>query len=291
MDLIENRPAFLTIILLCLYIILLFLERWHPLRKSTRSFLPRAFINISFTAVVYLTALLLISPLAVWALGIAVEKQFGLLPFLGLNPVFTFILGFLLMDLTFYYWHRINHEIPLLWRFHNVHHCDPDLDVTTSMRFHFVEIAYSSLFRVVQLGLIGLNPITFLAYEFAFQGNTFFHHSNVKLPLGLERLLNKVLVTPRMHGVHHSDYMTETNSNYSVVLSVWDRLHRTINLNVEQKKICIGVAAYLEKKDNRFWSLILMPFRPQRHYWQRGIENHKMRIESGLNEDKSLMLE
>src|SRR6185503_18602759 len=104
---------------------------------------------------------------------------------------------------------------------------DPDLDVSTGFRFHFGEIALSSIFRVVQIGLIGPSLTTFLVYELVFLVNTLFHHSNVRLPVDVERLLNKVFVTPRMHGIHHSQVRTELNSNFSVVFSWWDRLHRT----------------------------------------------------------------
>ena len=136
------------------------------------------------------------------------------------------------MDLTFYYWHRLNHTRPLLWRFHNVHHADPDMDVTTSFRFHWGEVLYSTVFRLLQVGLIGVSPLTYLVYEVVFNGATMFHHSNLRLPVAWERRLNRVFVTPRMHGVHHSAVGPETNSNYSVIFSWWDRLNRSLRLNV-----------------------------------------------------------
>jgi sterol desaturase/sphingolipid hydroxylase (fatty acid hydroxylase superfamily) len=179
------------------------------------------------------------------------------------------VLVFLLLDLAFYYWHRLNHEWPALWRLHNVHHCDPDLGVSTSFRFHFGEVALSTVFRVVQVTVIGASFPTFAVYEVAFQLNTLFHHSNVRLPIRLERWLNRVLVTPRMHGIHHSQVQEETNSNYSVVLPWWDRLHRTLRLNVPQSRIVIGVPGYAAPADNRLWNLLAMPFRKQREYWLR----------------------
>jgi sterol desaturase/sphingolipid hydroxylase (fatty acid hydroxylase superfamily) len=172
------------------------------------------------------------------------------------------------MDLTFYYWHRLNHTRRLLWRFHNVHHVDPDLDVSTSFRFHLGEVLYSTIFRLLQVGLLGILPAAYLLYELLFNGATLFHHSNVRLPIALERLLNRVLVTPRMHGVHHSVVAQETNSNYSVVFSVWDRLHRSIRLNVAQADIVIGVPGYLQPGDNRFLPLLTQPFARQKSYWR-----------------------
>jgi sterol desaturase/sphingolipid hydroxylase (fatty acid hydroxylase superfamily) len=102
------------------------------------------------------------------------------------------------MDLTFYYWHLANHRLPFLWRFHNVHHIDPDLDVSTAFRFHFGEITLSAVFSLLQVSLIGPSAWAFAAYQLVFQAEVLFHHCNVRLPVRAERLLNKVLVTPRM---------------------------------------------------------------------------------------------
>jgi sterol desaturase/sphingolipid hydroxylase (fatty acid hydroxylase superfamily) len=119
-----------------------------------------------------------------------------------------------MMDLTFYYWHRANRSISFFWRFHNVHHIDPDLDISTSFRFHFGEILYSLVFRAGQIYLLGIPLFTHLVYELVFQCATLFHHSNVRLPITFERSLNKIIVTPRMHGIHHSIVKDETNSNW-----------------------------------------------------------------------------
>jgi len=172
------------------------------------------------------------------------------------------------MDLSFYWWHVLNHRVPFLWRFHNVHHIDSDLDVSTGFRFHFGEVAMSAVFRVVQVALIGISAPAFATYELAFQANTLFHHSNLRLPIRFERLLNKLLVTPRMHGIHHSQVQGETNSNYSVVFPWWDRFHRTLGLNVPQSEIVIGVPGYSMVADRKLVNGLLMPFRKQRDYWR-----------------------
>ena len=172
------------------------------------------------------------------------------------------------MDLTFYYWHRANHAFRFFWRFHNVHHVDPDLDVSTSFRFHFGEVLYSLGFRALQTYLLGISLFTYLAYELVFQCATLFHHSNVRLPITFERVLNKIIVTPRMHGIHHSIVKDETNSNYSVIFRWWDLMHRTVRLNVEQADVVIGVPAYCNPVDNKFLNLLVLPFRKQREYWR-----------------------
>jgi sterol desaturase/sphingolipid hydroxylase (fatty acid hydroxylase superfamily) len=173
------------------------------------------------------------------------------------------------MDLAFYYWHIVNHQVPFFWRFHNVHHIDPDLDVSTGFRFHFGEVAMSAVFRVVQVSVIGISGWAFAVYELVFQANTLFHHSNLRLPIRFERLLNKMLVTPRMHGIHHSQVQRENNSNFGVVFPWWDRVHRTLGLNIAQAEIAIGIAGYSQPDDNQLQNALLMPFRKQRDYWRR----------------------
>ena len=117
---------------------------------------------------------------------------------------------------------------------HNVHHIDPDLDVSTAFCFHFGEVALSALFRAAQVLVIGPSLLAFAVYEVAFQTHTLFHHSDWRLHSGLERALCRVIVTPRMHGIHHSAIREENRSNFGVVFSFWDAVHRTLQLNVAQ---------------------------------------------------------
>jgi sterol desaturase/sphingolipid hydroxylase (fatty acid hydroxylase superfamily) len=145
---------------------------------------------------------------------------------------------------------------------------DLDLDVSTSFRFHFGEMVFSIALRAVQIALFGIPIQLFLVYEILFQAATEFHHSNLRLPVSFERRLVSLIVTPRMHGIHHSVVRAETDSNFSVVLSIWDRLHRTIRLNVPQDEITIGVPAYQDPSDQKLSALLLLPFRKQRDYWR-----------------------
>lgn len=248
---------------------LFLLERLSPLRRARRSLFGRLLVNLTFAAVAFATVALTVRPAAEVMLGWTQRSAFGLLQLPALPAAIRPVLAFLLMDLSFYWWHRANHRIPLLWRFHNVHHIDPDLDVSTAFRFHFGELAFSSAFRITQIGLIAPSPWAYAAYEFVFQAGTLFHHSNVRLPIRAERLLNRMLVTPRMHGIHHSQVREETNSNYASVLPWWDRLHRTLRLNVPQDAVEIGIPAYGRGADNRLWNTLALPFRRQRRYWQR----------------------
>jgi len=207
-------PALATLLIVAfLFGVLFVLERFVPLRAPKSELIARLVVNLCFSALAFGVAAAIVRPVARAAIRWAGLQPFGLIHIAPLPTTAQFILAFLLMDLSFYWWHVLNHRIPFLWRFHNVHHIDPDLDVSTGFRFHFGEVAMSAAFRVVQVALIGISAPAFAIYEIVFQANTVFHHSNVRLPIRLERLLNKVLVTPRMHGIHHSQVEGETNSN------------------------------------------------------------------------------
>ncbi len=245
------------------------LERFFPLRKNTRSLLARLLVNVAISALTFAAAVGLVQPAVRWALQWSATRPFGLVHLAALPAPVKFAVSFLLMDLAFYYWHLANHRVPFLWRFHNVHHVDPDLDVSTAFRFHFGEIALSAAFSVAQVSLIGISAWAFAVYQVAFQLEVLFHHSNVRLPIGLERMLNKVIVTPRMHGIHHSQVRRENNSNFGTIFCWWDRLHRTLGLNILQSQLVVGIPGYSLPDDNSVRNTLLMPFRKQRDYWRR----------------------
>jgi sterol desaturase/sphingolipid hydroxylase (fatty acid hydroxylase superfamily) len=259
----------LPVVVATVYLLLFLIERLVPLRAASHDLWSRVRVNVVITALVLVTAAITVRPAVEHLLVLSPERESGLLAMTNLPVAVEFAIAFLLFDWSFYWWHRANHRVPLLWRFHNVHHVDPDLDVTTAFRFHAVEIGYSAAFRVTQVILIGPAAWMYFAYELVFQVATLFHHSNLKLPLRVERLVNLVFVTPRMHGVHHSHFRHETDSNYSSVFSWWDRLHRSLRLNVPQREIEIGVPGYALPADNRIGTLLGMPFHRQRAYWQQ----------------------
>jgi len=259
----------LPLITIAVFSLLFVLERFLPLRKATRSLLTRLVVNIAIAAFTFIAAVGLLQPAVQLALRWSVDKPFGFAHLISLPSPLEFVLTFLLMDLMFYYWHLANHRVPFLWRFHNVHHTDPDLDVSTAFRFHFGEITLSTGFSLLQVTLIGPSAWAFAVYQLVFQAEVLFHHSNIRLPVGAERLLNKVIVTPRMHGIHHSQVQRENNSNFGTVFPWWDRLHRTLGVNIPQEKVVVGIPGYTLSEDNSFWNSLLMPFRKQRDYWRR----------------------
>jgi sterol desaturase/sphingolipid hydroxylase (fatty acid hydroxylase superfamily) len=263
----NNLPT--PFIVIAVFAVLFTLERLFPLRKTTRLLLERLFVNLVVSVFTFIAAAGLVQPVARWALGWSAGSPFGLVHFFPLPAPLEFVLSFLLLDLGFYYWHVANHRMPFLWRFHNVHHIDPDLDVSTAFRFHFGEIALSTGFSLLQVTLIGPSAWAFACYQLVFQAEVLFHHSNVRLPIGAERLLNKVLVTPRMHGIHHSQVQRENNSNFGTVFPWWDRLHRTLGVNIPQNEVVVGVPGYTLPEDNTIWNALLLPFSKQRDYWHR----------------------
>lgn len=258
-----------ALIVLGLFIALFVVEKLFPLRESRAGLLARLVVNGCTSLLAFAVAAAAVRPAALYALDWAAERPFGLIHLVSLPAWAQVAVGFLLLDLSFYYWHLLNHRVPLLWRFHNVHHIDPALDVSTAFRFHFGEVLFSVVFRVVQVSAIGVSFSTFAAYEVLFQANTLFHHSNLRLPIRLERWLNKLIVTPRMHGIHHSQVQRETNSNFGVVFPWWDRVHRTLGLNIPQSEIAIGVPGYTSSADNTVWRTVAMPFVRQRDYWRK----------------------
>lgn len=273
------------------FLLLLLLEALFPLRHRKRAFVRRLIINLCVSVLVFAAATGIVRPVGLSLAAWMSAQSFGLLHIVTLPAAVQFGLAFLLMDLTFYYWHLANHMLPVLWRFHNVHHIDPDLDVSTALRFHVGEVLLSAGFRALQVGLLGLPPLTYMIYEGVFQASTLFHHSNIRLPLRAERLLNTVLVTPRMHGIHHSVVAGETNSNYSVIFSWWDRLHRSLCLNVPQSVVIIGIPAYQEPVDNTLWNVLVLPFRRQRDYWRWPDGSQPVRDTAATGVQRTRMLE
>jgi sterol desaturase/sphingolipid hydroxylase (fatty acid hydroxylase superfamily) len=287
----EFAPTFETIIgvvVASVFVALLSFETCFSLRQPKRPKAQRFVINVGVSALALATGAYIVVPIALRLTEQSSETSFGLLRLVPLPYAAEFVAGFLLMDLTFYYWHRANHLFRFFWRFHNVHHVDQDLDVSTSFRFHFGEVLYSLAFRVLQIYLIGISLFTYLVYELVFQCATMFHHSNVRLPINFERWLNRIIVTPRMHGIHHSIVKDETNSNYSVIFRWWDLMHGTLKLNIKQSDVVIGVPAYLDPEDNKFLNLLILPFRKQRGYW--GLPNGKQPERGLLSGNENILL-
>ena len=246
--------------------LLLLQWRW-PLRRQHFALVRRLIRNLvlSIPSHVVLRWAMLPVPLAVAAW--AQDRHIGLLNWVQIPKWLTVILIFLLMDYAYWWWHWANHRLPFFWRFHNVHHTDLDMDVSTATRFHFGEMIFSVGFLCLAVVLFGVHAVLLLGFFISFEGATLFHHSNWRLPIRLERVLNLVFVTPRMHGIHHSIVERETNSNWGTIFCWWDQLHRTVRRDIPQDEITIGVAPYRDEQELTVGRLLVLPFQPQRP-WQ-----------------------
>lgn len=257
--------------LLILFFVLLLIMQWRrPLRRLHVKLLRRLVRNIGFALPAFVTFRLVLLPIPLLAAHWAHDHQVGLLnwllPHTGIRGWVGGILGFLAFDYAYYWWHYATHKVPLLWRFHNVHHTDLDMDVSTAARFHFGELLLSVLFRVALVGVLGISFWSAIVYEVFFDTAAQFHHANWRLPARVERLLNTLFVTPRMHGIHHSIVRDEFNSNWGTLFSVWDRLHKTHRMDIAQEDVTLGVPAYRDENELKLGHLFRMPFGKQRDW-------------------------
>jgi len=261
-------PALPYLAMAGLFVALAVLETARPLRAAVEPRPRRVARNLGIAglglaALTLLQAPLLV-PVAEWARG----HRIGILNWTSLPAAVETVAAVLLLDYTLWHWHWLNHRVPFLWRFHLVHHVDLDLDSSTALRFHFGEMMLSVPYRLAQVVVIGASPSAVTVWQVLLVASILFHHSNVRLPAGLERVLVRLLVTPRMHGIHHSDYENETNSNWSSLLSAWDWLHGTLLLSVPQREVAIGVPGYGDPRQVTLGRSLALPFRKQREDWK-----------------------
>jgi sterol desaturase/sphingolipid hydroxylase (fatty acid hydroxylase superfamily) len=249
------------------FVTLAILERRRPLRRSVEPALQRTGRNLAIAAIGAIAVQVAETPIVARAAAAVEHRRWGVLKRLRLPVWLETSAAVLLMDYTLYVWHVLAHRVPGLWRYHAVHHIDLDLDASTAVRFHFGELTLSTPWRVAQIVVIGTSPLALSIWQTGLLMSILFHHSNVELPLVIERRLSRLFVTPRMHGIHHSAVRDETESNWSSGLTLWDWLHGTLRLNVPQSQITIGVPAFPDPNDVTLPKMIALPFQQQKEYW------------------------
>ncbi|MBT8151326.1 MAG: sterol desaturase family protein [Gammaproteobacteria bacterium] len=269
----NSSDSLLLFVLAACLLILMSLERVLPLQASSSLPGRKNFLhlvrNLSFAAIGALlaSALAVISLLTVLAMN--QQWQFGLLYYLdtldALNPPglafgIGWVIALLLFDGWQYAWHRMNHRIGLLWRFHAIHHADRSMDASTGVRFHFMELAISTLLRIPIVLLIGMQLQHLLVYELLALPVVLFHHANVRTGTGFDRAFRTLLVSPRMHRVHHQLEYECCNSNFSSLLSVWDRLFSTYRKPVDIEHASLGVP---DLSADTLQDMLWLPFRKQ----------------------------
>ena len=168
------------------------------------------------------------------------------------------LLDLLLLDLWIYWWHRLNHRLPLLWRFHRIHHLDQQLDSTSALRFHVGEVLLSAVVRGGVIYVLSIPLLSVVVFEILLMLCAIFHHSDIRLWKNTETVLSKVIVTPGIHWVHHHAQRADTDSNYATILSCWDRLFGSFSTYRRHRNMPIGVASEAELS---FKGLLVAPFR------------------------------
>ncbi|MEW4983901.1 MAG: sterol desaturase family protein [Cycloclasticus sp.] len=257
----EIDPLFKPILVGSIFGVLWSLEALYPMFHFRNKRLKHDMTNFTVGIINALLAGFIFGNLVFVITVWASENQLGLLSVLAINPWIEMIIGLVLFDCWQYWWHRINHVIPFLWRFHAVHHSDAAMDASSAVRFHTVEIIYSSAIRLLILPLIGLSIEHLLVYELILLPVILFHHSNIMVPARLDKLLRFFIVTPRIHWLHHSHIKRETDSNYSSLLSVWDRIFGSFRLRDDPQNIRFGLGDKFDETPwDNFVGLLKQPF-------------------------------
>lgn len=248
-----------------LFVVFATIEWFAPRRKLRMPRSRRWLTNLSVTVLNTLTLRAMAIGFPLLAVGAAIDAAqtgSGLLNALEWPAWVEVGLAILVLDFAIWAQHLITHKVPILWRLHRVHHADRDMDVTTAVRFHPIEIALSMALKIGMVYLLGPSALAVILFEIMLNGTALFNHSNIRLPLPIDAALRMFLVTPDMHRVHHSILRQEHDSNYGFALSIWDRLMGTY---VAQPKaghndMTVGLQWQDDRPTRLVWSLAL-PFR------------------------------
>ena len=258
---IDIRPLIFVIVLaICL------LFQWKiPARTPDKN--RWKFMASNMGIVIFNNLLIAILPLIPYQTAIiAQNNRYGLINLIETNNslitlLFT-IVGIIILDLVIYFQHRLFHINFWLWKLHSMHHIDPMLDTTSGLRFHPLEILISNFIKVTTVIIFGIAPLSVIIFEIALNALAMFNHSNLDLNPKLERVLNKVLITPALHTIHHSKIFAETNSNYGFSVVWWDKLFHTFKSHgkYDQKHIHIGTKPMPSTKYQLFPGMLIQPF-------------------------------
>jgi len=263
----ENEALIRLVVFAGLFVVFALAETALPRKARVQPRAHRWFTNWALVVIDSLGLQMLGWVLPLLAVGAAYDAgqhHWGLFNYVTWPAWLEITLVVLILDFAIWLQHLVTHKIPLLWRLHRVHHADRDIDVTTALRFHPLEIALSMVLKIGLVYALGPAAVAVILFEVILNGTAMFNHANMRLPLAVDRLLRLVLVTPDMHRVHHSVYRAEHDSNYGFALSIWDRIFATY---VPQPKdghdaMKIGLEWQDDKPSRLGWALWL-PFRPK----------------------------
>jgi len=241
-------------------IIIFTLESAFPHYRNREHRFEHAFPHVLTAIFNGIFTRLLLSGLTLQAIDWGGQHSLGFAHALPLPSYAKTAIIFVLFDIWMYFWHMANHRITFFWLFHRAHHADTEMDTTTALRFHPGELVLSTFIRMPVVIFLGMSFAELVLFETMLNISTLFHHSNMAVPEKWDRMLRTVMVTPNMHRVHHSIEMPETNSNFTSLLSVWDRLFRTFKAREDTRAITLGLPGFREKKWQRLAGFLFTPF-------------------------------
>src|SRR4030042_3505552 len=244
-------------------LVMMFLwELIAPRRPLTTSKIARWFSNLGIVLIDSIVVRLVFPTALVGGALLFQQREWGLFNQFELSTLLKIFFSVLILDLAIYLQHAMFHSIPLFWRLHMVHHSDMDIDVTTGVRFHPIEILLSMGIKMAVVVLMGAHPASVLIFEFILNGTSMFNHGNVRYSQQIDSLLRLLVVTPEMHRVHHSTIRWETNSNLGFSFPWWDRLFGTYRPQPAKGhlEMTIGLDPYKEPQKLTFFWMIALPF-------------------------------
>lgn len=238
-----------------------------PRRRQAFRRLDRWPGNLGIVAVGALLVRLVLPTTAVGVALLAEAKGWGVFNAVAPPPVLAIALSVVALDLAIYFQHVLSHAVPALWRLHRMHHADLDVDVTTGVRFHPLEILLSMAVKLSVIAALGTPAVAVLIFEVLLNATSMFNHGNLRLPARLDRALRSIVVTPDMHCVHHSVLRQETDSNFGFNLSWWDRLFGTYRAEpaAGHEGMTIGIEQFRSARDLRLDRMLVQPWLGIRH--------------------------
>ncbi|TAN39623.1 MAG: sterol desaturase family protein [Nitrospirae bacterium] len=235
-------------------------ELISPYRKPSVSKAARLMTNVSLTLLNSIFLSLVFAAPTISIASWVAANRVGVLNMLSMPLWLKVSLAVLFLDFMLYIWHLLNHEMPLFWRFHRVHHSDLNMDVSTATRFHAGELSISAVIKIGLIYFIGADLVSVIIFESLLVLTAQFQHSSLRVPAWFENVFWLLFVPPSMHRIHHSVVISERDTNYGTILSIWDRMLGTLLKDVDQERIIIGVGPYREPQKLTLRHLLLMPF-------------------------------
>ena len=262
MDYITNNEAVLRVGAFCFFLILIFIiELIFPIFKRSAQTYKRWFTNFTFVILNTLVLRFFFPVLAASFAVICDQYNIGLFNYYNVSLLISMAASFLLLDLGIWIQHLLFHRSNFLWRFHKIHHSDEEVDFTTGVRFHPIEIIISMMYKLILLAIIGPSVVIVIIFEIVLNASSIFNHGNIKITKVFDIVLRKVIVTPNMHRIHHSENENETNSNYGFNFSIWDKLFGTyIENSIKGDNMIVGLTEFNNKKKGLFF-LLFKPFK------------------------------